>query len=106
MGVKLVAAFSHMLDASSLHDVVENANYDIHVIHDSFGSHPNDADHVEASYVDSLRSHLASPILKTFVTEVVTNRTNSTLVASLWEADVSSLIENTLTPSDIVKGLY
>lgn len=106
MGVKLVAGFSHMLDASSLHDVVANANYDVHVIHDSFGSHPNDSAHVEASYIDSLRSHLASPILKTFVTEVVTNRTNSTLAASLWEADVSSLMENTLTPSDIVKGLY
>lgn len=106
MGVKLVAAFSHMQDASSLHHVVDKAQYDMHVIHDSFGSHPNDARDVNANYVDSLRTHLAQPVLKNFVTQVVQNRTGSDLVASLWEADVSALMENTLTPSDITKGLY
>ena len=106
MGVKLVAGFSHMLDASSVHTIIERATYDLHVVHDSFGSHPNDADDVEANYVDSLREHLAMPILKKFVTEVITNRTGSSLIANLWEADVSALMENTLTPSDIVKGLY
>lgn len=98
MGVKLLAAFSHMQDASSLHYVVDNADFDMHVIHDSFGSHPNDTDRVEELYINSLQNHLVRPILRDFIANIVGKE--------LAEVNVGRLMSNTLQPADIVGGLY
>ena len=98
MGVKLVAAFSHMLDASALHYVASRANFDLHLIHDSFGAHPNDVDKVEYLYISALQEHLVRPILKDFISHIVGDK--------VAEVNVSRMLDNTLTPSDIVNGLY
>lgn len=100
MGVKLVAAFSHMQDAAVLHSVVRKSKYDMHVVHDSFGAHPNDIADVLSNYVWALREHLAMPILKQFVQEVLKSD------EAFAVANVSKYISNTLTPSDIVGGLF
>lgn len=98
MGVKLVAAFSHMLDAATLHHVVAGADFDLHVVHDSFGAHPNDLDTVETLYVHAQQKHLTMPILRDFIAEVIGKEQA--------DVNVSRLMANTLTPSDIVAGLY
>ena len=98
MGVKLVAAFSHMQDASSVHHVVLGSTFDMHIVHDSFGSHPNHVDAVEELYIDSLRKHLSMPVLRDFVANIVG--------MELADANVSRLIDNTLEVRDIVAGLY
>lgn len=98
MGVKLVAAFSHMMDASAVHYIVRGADFDISVVHDSFGVHPNDIDTVHTLYVSALREHLAMPILREFTASIIGER--------LAEVNVARLMSNTLTPSDIVAGLY
>lgn len=102
MGVKLVAAFSHMLDASTLHTVVRKAKYDMHVVHDSFGAHPNDINDVMDNYVGTLQEHLCMPVLENFVTEVLANKANPEIL----KVNVSRFISNTLTPKDIVGGLF
>lgn len=98
MGVKIVAAFSHMMDASALHYVVGNSSFDMHVIHDSFGSHPNDTDTVHQLYIDALRRHLAMPVLLDFTSQII-GRDRAGV-------NVNRLIKNTLQPADIVAGLY
>lgn len=102
MGVKLVAVFSHMLDASVLHTVVRRAKYDMHVIHDSFGAHPNDINDVCTNYVHVLQEYLCMPILENFVTEVLASKADPELL----KVNVSKFVSNTLRPSDIVGGLY
>jgi len=103
MGVKLVAAFSHMLDASALHYVVKNAAFDMHVIHDSFGSHPNDVDTVHALYVEVMQEHLCTNVLENFISDVVASVGSDT---GIVKVNVNRLMSNTLTPSMIVGGLY
>ncbi len=98
MGVKLVAAFSHMLDASLVHYVVGHSNFDITVVHDSFGVHPNDIDKVHDLYTMGMRENLARPVLEDFVSSIVGPQ--------LARVNVSRLMTNTLTPNDIVGGLY
>ena len=100
MGVKAIAALSHMLDASTLHYVVDNSNFDLHVIHDSFGAHPNDVAVVEALYVEALQNHLCMPILSGFVHALYGQEDK------VVQYSVSQLIANTLTPAMIVGGLY
>ena len=100
MGVKLVAAFSHMLDASVLHYVLAKSNFDLHLVHDSFGAHPNDVAKVEALYVQAMQENLASNILEDFLSDILS--VNGALVT----ANASRLIRNTLTPSMVVGGLY
>lgn len=102
MGVKLVAAFSHMQDAALLHYVVRKASYDMHVVHDSFGAHPNDITDVMQNYVAGLQEHLCMPILSDFVAQILADQANPEMVRH----NVSKYISNTLKPSDIVGGLY
>lgn len=102
MGVKLVAAFSHMLDASVLHTVVRKAKYDMHVVHDSFGAHPNDINDVMDNYVGTLQEYLCESILENFVTDVLAGKANPEVL----KVNVSKYISNTLKPSDIVGGLF
>lgn len=103
MGVKLVAAFSHMLDSSALHYIVGKAAFDMHVIHDSFGSHPNDVDRVHALYVEAMQEHLCSNVLENFISDIVASVGSDT---GIVRVNVNRLIANTLTPSMIVGGLY
>lgn len=100
MGVKAIAALSHMCDASVLHHVVLASEFDIHVIHDSFGAHPNDGAHVESSYVEALQNHLCMPILSDYVHALYGQEDR------IVEYSVARLMANTLTPSMIVGGLY
>ena len=102
MGVKLVAAFSHMMDASVLHTVIRRSTYDMHVVHDSFGSHPNHVNDVCTNYVHVLQEFLCMPILETYVTDILANKANP----EIMKVNVSKLIANTLIPSDIVGGLF
>lgn len=95
MSVRVVAAFSHMLDASVLHTVVRAMECDISVIHDSFGTHPNDTYKVEEEYVTALLSHLEQPVLQNYVSSITG-----------MNANVSRLMANTLKSEDIVGGLF
>ena len=99
MGVKAIAAFAHMLDASVLHHVVVASEYDIHVVHDSFGAHPNDVDSVCQHYVEGMQNHLCMPVLQTYVQSLMGDN-------GVVQYNVSRIISNTLTPSQIVGGLY
>ncbi len=102
MGVKIVAAFSHMLDASALHSVVLGADFDMHVIHDSFGSHPNNTASVHALYIESLQNHLCTNVLENFTSDILSSVSDIGLV----QANVARLMSNTLRPSYIVGGLF
>ena len=96
MSVRVVAAFSHMLDASVLHTVVRAMECDISVIHDSFGTHPNHTYKVEEAYVTALLSHLEQPVLQNYVSSITGTK----------NANVSRLMANTLKSEDIVGGLF
>jgi len=96
MGVKIIAAFSHMLDATLLQRVVYNSNYDIDVVHDSFGCHPNDVDHMRQSYLNASREILTEPVLVNFVKDICPEAINY----------MGGIIANTLRPADIICGIY
>lgn len=99
MGVKAIAAFAHMLDASTLHHVVDSVDFDLHVVHDSFGVHPNDVDAVCQYYAEGMQNHLCMPVLQTYVQSLMGDD-------GVVQYNVSRIISNTLTPSQIVGGLF
>jgi len=107
MGVKLVAAFSHMLDASALNKLVlkaKAAGYQLDVIHDSFGTTLNDAPQMCQDMVEVYQEMLVTPILKNFVKDLEASAQHTKPLYGGLRID--HLMANDLTPTDVVGALY
>ena len=101
-GAQPVAAGGHFMDASVLATVIDGFDGHLLPVHDNFRCMIGHTDEILELHMEANRYFLTQPLLETYINQAFAPYLDYLGI----QADVSGLLKNTLTPEDIVGGLF